>query len=290
MKSTNLTLWLLLASGAIAVFGASPPIIGTATSAGAFLINNAAVSGSATVLNGAAIHTAGNASEVRLGGGARLTLAASSGATVYRDRALLEAGAVALNSASGYRLEARSVRVTPLASEARIEVAMDGPNGVTVAARAGNAEVRSAAGVLIARVFPGEAMAFDAAPSGRVQFAGVLTRRGDVYLIKDDVTHVVAQLRGAHLAALAGKRISVTGTLASGTPQEGASEIVDVAQASVTPGAAGSGSAGGTAKPAAVSSGLSVRTIAIATAGIAGAGTLGGLAVAGTFEGSSVSR
>lgn len=290
MKPTNLFLWVLLSSGAITVLSASPPVIGTAQSAGAFHIDNAAVPGSGTVLDGTDIRTGGTASEVRLTGGARLTIAAASGATVYRDRALLEGGAVSLRSAPGYRVEARSLRVTAVEAEAHIDVAMDGRGSVSVAARAGSADVRNAAGVLIARVLPGEGIAFDPAPPGVVQLAGVLNRRGPVFLLTDDVTHVVAQLRGANLAALVGKHVSVTGTPGSGTPQDGASEIVDIANASVTPKTPGTGIGRGPAKPAAISSGLSARTIAIAAGGAAVAGTVGGLAATGAFGNNSVSR
>jgi hypothetical protein len=287
LKRTKFSLWFLLTSGTLAL-SASPPVIGMALSPGAFSINNASVPGSATVLDGSTIQTAAAFSDIRLTNSVRLTLGDRASATLYRQRAVLHSGTVELRSAPGYRIEAQALRIGASGPGARIDVGVQDGERVTVASLSGKAEVRTGKGTLIARLMPGEAREFDPAPPSLVRLSGILTRLGAVYVLDDEVTHVRVQLRGNALGDMLEKRVRVTGIAGSGTPQAGASQLVDVTEIQPVETATVGGPGGSAPKPAAVAFGLSVRTIAIA-GGIAGAGAIGGLAAAGAFSG-SVSR
>ena len=284
LKLTNPFSWLLLSSAASLILSASSPVIGTAQSPRAFTIDNDPVPGSATVLEGSAIVSGSAPSNIRLTGGARLILAMGGAATIYRDRAVLSSGAIASSAAAGYQIEAGPLRIGTETESSNIRIALHGTS-VTIASLDGSAEVRSVAGAIIARVLPGEALDFDAVPGPTVQMSGILRRKGAFYFLTDEITHVTFQLLGGTVAPLSGKRVTVSGRHAPGTPQAGASDIIDVVEASpaTTP------VQGGGAKPAAISSGISVRRVAI-VGGAAGAATIAGFGAAGSFANDSVSR
>src|SRR5260370_38758530 len=108
--SIRRTTWLLLLCGSIATLAASPPVIGVARSRGAFLINNASVPGTATLLDGASVRTMELSSDVRLRTGQRLTLGSQSVATIYQDRLVLESGTAEVDRSYGYSVEAGGPR------------------------------------------------------------------------------------------------------------------------------------------------------------------------------------
>lgn len=277
-------LWVLLVCGSVATLSASPPVIGVARSRGAFLINNASVPGTATILNGASVRTLASSSEVSLKTGERLTLASSSAATFYQDRVVLQSGLAELDHMAQYSVDSGSLRIGASGTGAHIRVAVDASRQVKVAALGGTAEVRDPKGVLIARVFPGTALQLHTAAQESDQFTGIVEKQGNNFLLNDETTHVTTELRGENLSRLVGKRVRVTGkTIPGGTPAAGASQIVTVT-AVTTIGPAAAASAGGAAAGAAVSSGVSAGTIAVIGGVAAGAGTVGGLAVAGTFS------
>lgn len=277
-------LWVLLVCGSVATLSASPPVIGVARSRGAFLINNASVPGTATILNGASVRTLASSSEVSLKTGERLTLASSSAATFYQDRVVLQSGLAELDHMAQYSVDSGSLRIGASGTGAHIRVAVDASRQVKVAALGGTAEVRDPKGVLIARVFPGTALQLHTAAEESDQFTGIVEKQGNNFLLNDETTHVTTELRGGNLSRLVGKRVRVTGkTIPGGTPAAGASQIVTVT-AVTTIGPAAAASAGGAAAGAAVSSGVSAGTIAVIGGVAAGAGTVGGLAVAGTFS------
>ena len=67
-------------------------VIGTAVSAGNFVMNDRVMVGSGSVRNGAALATQGAGSTLHLSGGVRLDLAPNSRGQIYQDRLVLEAG------------------------------------------------------------------------------------------------------------------------------------------------------------------------------------------------------
>jgi hypothetical protein len=276
--------WLLLLCGSIATLSASPPVIGVARSRGAFMINNASVPGTATILDGTSVRTMALSSDVRLKTGERLTLGSGSAATIYQDRLVLQSGIAEVDRVSAYHVEAGDLRIGASNSGASVRVAVSGSQQVQVAAMAGTAEVRNAKGVLVARIPPGMALQLQTTGgNSSTELTGVITSEHGKYFLTDETTKVKVELRGNNLKELVGKRARVKGsTVPAATAGDAA--VVTVASATVIGAAAAAG--GAAAAGAGTGAGLSATTIGVIIVGGAAAGTLGGLAAAGTFSGS----
>jgi hypothetical protein len=166
---------------------------------------------------------------------------------------------------------------------------------VRVAAASGSLRVLNASGQLVANMAPGAAMAFEPQQaSNMTRVTGTIQKKGEHYLLTDEITKVTVELRGAEIAKYVGKRVEVTGTMDPGaTPVSDASQVVlakeihtngkPVAAAAATGGAAGAaaGAAGATAGAA---TGIAVSTVAI-VGGVAAAATVGGLAASDALPG-----
>ena len=305
IQTIRKSMCLMLFAGSIATLAAAPPILGFARSRGRFLLNNAAVPGSATILDGSSVRTQLYPSDVSLSSGERLTLAPATAASFRRDRLILETGNAELSSPSAYLIEARGLRISASGAGTLVRVSVSGGDAVHVASLGGMAEVHSAQGSLVARVLSGMTIQLQPAAeaSDAVTATGTLRREGEVYTLEEETTHVKMELRGAGLQSLVGKRIHVMGTAMTGVkPATTATLVVKVAQAArqdkraavaavaVAGTAASTGTAtaaaGTAAAGAATASGITVTTVAVVGAAAAGA-TVGGLAAAGTLSGTA---
>jgi hypothetical protein len=117
----------------------------------------------------------------------------------------------------------------------------------------------------------------------------VIEKKGEHYILTDEVTKVTVELRGSEVPKYAGKRVEVTGSMDVGaTPVSDASQVVQakeiradgklkgVAAAAATGGIAGAAAAAG--------AGIAVSTVAI-VGGVAAAATVGGLAASDALPG-----
>jgi hypothetical protein len=160
-------------------------------------------------------------------------------------------------------------------------------NHIAVAARTGSVEVRNAAGLLLAKLDAGTALAFDpqAGASTAAKMTGRILKRNGKYFLTDKTTNVTVELQGSNLDRYIGKSVTVTGSISPNMVAAGAAQVVQVTDVSLAPAAAGTGAvAGGSA------AGLSTGATAAIIGGVAVGGTVAGLAAAGTFSGSSASR
>jgi hypothetical protein len=269
---------------------ASPPIIGVARSRTAFYINNAAVPGTATILDGTAIRTADALSDIALTSGQRVRLWPQSTAVLYRDRVVLQSGSAEVSHGPGFLVDARKLIVGGLGPASRFTVSVSGGQAVSVSATGGDAEIHNSRGVLVARMHPGEQIETQPADSTAIQITGIVEKRDDAYLLTDQTTHVTAEIRGLGLKPLTGKLVRVNGVVTSGTSAvPGATQVVAVSKITVIPAATAAGAAIPTAAASApISTGATVAIVG----GVAATATAGGLAAAGSFSASpsSVSR
>lgn len=274
----------LLTSGCLFVVTATPPSIGIVKSNGEFRVDGSPVRGNGTVFEGNLIETTSARSVVQLHG-VQITLLPDSRAKVYRNRTVFAKGSGLIKEVKLHVIEVAALRITPATTGGVVQVEVAGPDRIAVAARSGAAEVRTASGVLLASLRPGMALAFDpqgAAASLALKMTGVLELRDGKYLLTDATSNITVELRGPDLAKFVGKRIEIKGsTIPGATPAEGASQVVRVGARTVkvlgatgTAGAAGAGSA----------SGLSAAATGAIIGGVAIAGTVVGLAAAGTFS------
>jgi hypothetical protein len=286
---------IMLASGAV-------PVIGTVVAKGTFRLDNATVTGNATLFEGATIETSSAASRMELATGARISLGTDSKARFFGDHMILEKGEGRLEKAESFRFEARGLVIQPETGNASARVALAGGARVELAALSGSFRVLNARGVLVANVASGHALELEPqAADTASKLTGTLRHVNGHYLLTDETTNVTVELSGAGLSKEAGSRIEVTGQMdPSATPVTDASQFIRVTAlkhlgkgtaAGTSAAAAGQGGSAG-AGTASAGHALSITTIAI-IGGVAAAATLGGLAAAGKLPGqgsSTVSR
>lgn len=294
----------VFAGGCLLVLTAATGSIGTIRSSGDFRVDGSTVRGNGTLFDGNLIETTSARSVVQLHA-VQITLAPESRAKIYQDHTVLEKGAGLLRDADKHVLDAASLEIAPAGKDAVIQVDVQGPGRISVAARSGGAQVRNSSGVLVATLLAGTALEFDsqAGASTAVKISGVVELRNGAYFMTDVTTHVVSQLLGANLAQFVGKNTHITGSLIPGAvPLAGATQVVQVADsrrvaagaagtagsvgtagAPGTTGASGTASASGAATGAAAV-GSHVAVLAI-IGGVAVGGTVVGLAAAGSFSG-----
>jgi len=279
----------LIVGASLVVFAAAPASIGTVKSAGEFRVDGSAIRGNGTVFDGNLIETAAARTVVQVSG-AEVTLLPDSRAKMYRDRTELEKGSTLLRGPANHVVEVATLRIVTASKDALVQVELDSPRSVSVAARSGAAEVRNSSGILVASLHTGMALAFD--PQGgaatQVKMSGSMVSQDGKFLLTDSTTNVKVELRGADLAKYAGKCVEVAGSSMPGAQAAaGASQVVTVVTiksvscgkpGAAAAGAAGAGAAGGAA------AGISTATTVAIVGGVAVGGTVIGLAAAGTFS------
>lgn len=294
----------LFVSGCLLAAAAAPSSIGVITSPGEFRVDGSIIRGNSNVFDGNVIETAAAQSVLELAG-VRITLSPQSRAQFFRDRTILENGTGLVRQDNKHVIEAATLRILPASKDSVLQIVTSGPKDVTVTARTGSAEVRNSAGLLVASLRPGMTLAFapQAGASAAATMTGILQVKGGTFLLTDTTTNVTVQLQGTALAQYAGQVITITGSvIGNATPAAGASQVIQVTAINggpvggAAPGGAGASAPLGGISPAtagagAAAGGISAGTTAVIVAGVGVAGAVGGLALTGTFSGSSaVSR
>jgi hypothetical protein len=224
-----------------------------------------------------------------------MSLGAGTRGRVYLDHIMLEKGEGQFESAGGYAVRTRNLRISPESAGSKGRILLASANKVQVAALVGRLRVTNAEGILVARVGMGSALEFEPQAAGAAapsRVSGCLEKQGDRYLLTDQTSNVTVELQGAALATEAGNRVEIVGTLdPSAKPAAGASQLIQVTQVKrlgkgcrSTKGGAAAGAAAGGAAGAAAGAAVGGTTIAV-IGGVAAAATLGGLAVAEKLPG-----
>ncbi len=286
MNSTTQAFLSLLTSGCLLFLTAAPPSIGVIRSSGDFQVDGSTVRGNATLFDGSTIQTTANQSRIELSGGDEIVLAPGSRAQVYRDHTVLQQGSQRIRTSHAYPVDAASLRISSGNTRTVADIVSGDGNRVSIAAREGLLDVRNGAGVLVATVRPGLALAFSPQAGGAAtatKMTGCLGMKNGHYFLKDDTTGVTVELQGADVAKHDGHQVEITGSMIPGAPPApGASQVVQVGTFDSV--GARCNIPGGAAIPAA---GMSAGVIGAIVGGVAVAGTLIGLGVAGTFSGKS---
>jgi hypothetical protein len=212
---------LAVASAATAV----PRYIGMVSGEGSFWVDGAGVSDHATVFEGSTVETTDAPATVQIGNAVRVLLDTNSRAQVYADHLLLERGRGQLDSGSNYRVEARTLRVMPGSAGPRAVVAISDSGAVEVGSLKGDLRVANADGVRVANVGAGNSVELRVEQGrGMSILTGCVARAGDAYLMRDEVSAVMVELRGDAMAAQTGQRVQVTGKVVT---SEGAAVRAD---------------------------------------------------------------
>lgn len=213
------------------LLAAADSSIGIATSSGEFLLDHARVAGNATLRDGALIETTAAPSALRLRHGPRIDLGEQARARVFSDRLVLEAGASDIRADTGFAVEAASLRITPAAAQTRARIIRPGEKIVQVGVSQGSVQVRDARGILIANVVAGTPLEFEPQVAGAAppsSFAGCLLQKQGRWVLYDQATRILVQLRGTGFEREWGNRIQVIGTTDTGAQSEVAAQVVDV--------------------------------------------------------------
>ena len=285
---------ILLALGALSSLPAWNSAIGSAIANGGFQVDHARVWGNSTLFDGSIIETASAPSQLQLIGGAQVRLAADTRATVYQKKLILESGYGQVESAPGYEVEVRSLRVSG-SWDAITRVKLEGDGKVMVAALRGAVRVTNSTGVLVATIETGKSLDLEpqaAGASAPTKVTGCLLEKAGKAIVVDQTTSVVLELRGTDLEKEIGNRVEITG-VAENSPASvpGASQLIRVAGLKVV----GKGGCSSVAKKvgatagAGAATGIGAGTIAV-IGGVAAAATVGGLAAAGSLPGQSQSQ
>jgi len=265
-------------------------------------IDGAKISGNATLFDGSVVSSFGY-SRLQLNSGTRLDLGADSVVRVFANHVSLEGGSSEVQSASGYEIDARSLKIQASEVGSVARVRLDGDQRVLVTALTAPVNVWNRDGLLVARVLPATPLSFlpQAASSNAFSNSGCVVNKSNAAVFVDQTGNQVFELRstakGVDLRKFVGKRAAVTGTLdASAKPVTGATQVVSVATIAPASGAdcapvaarvgatmsaaglAAGGAAAGAAGAAAGAAGAAAGA-AGAAAGISGA-VIGGVAAA----------
>jgi hypothetical protein len=289
----------VLVVGSITRALAAEASIGMITSPSSFSLNSAVVSRSATVLNGAQVHTMKAPSQIVLDGGGQVSLAAGSAGRVYREKLRLDGGVARLDRAADLSVETPTVVVRAVDPSSKLDVAVGKGNQVGVSVRNGEARVMNLQGVEVARLFAGETLNFSLpAPSplpqggasSAMKLSGcvekVLIEGKPYYFLTDSTTKTKIQLQGTDIEKLAGKVVQVEGSPNSTvSPARGASQVMVVVKVVSEKKVAGCPVAGGGfwARP------LGAAPLVLLGGLVIGGGTVAGLAIAdaGPFSNTS---
>lgn len=207
--------------GTLYVLAAASPAIGTATATGSFAVNQSAVTGKATLFDGAVVETAKSSSRVDLSNGSRIELNANSSLLVNGTQAVLQKGSGQFVGLGSYNLRARTLRIEPTGPSAVAQVRLTGERNVEVAALAGSVRVFSANGILVALLDPRMMNTFDpyAASPEAFDTNGCLLFHPDGKQFGLVVDNQIYQLAGGSLAGNVGNRVHVAGNTGTGAMQ-----------------------------------------------------------------------
>jgi len=231
-RLTVQSLWALILVGTLCVgMASSGTVIGAAISSGWFQVDNARVSGNGTIFDGASVQTAESTSRINLQNGTRMALAPNSRAKIMAARSLLEKGLGELQSSAKYEIEARTLHIKPAEPNSIARVRIDGAGKILVEAVDGPVQVFNRNGFLVARVNAGIALSFEpqAAQEDSFQMQGCLLRKEGKFVVVDQASNQVVELRGEGLAQFVCNRVKMSGSAVRGEkPVLGASEVVQV--------------------------------------------------------------
>jgi len=210
----SIRIFILALAGCVWASGAEPRFIGVAAADGSFSIDSARVPGNATVFEGCTLEI-GNASVVlELLGGVRVVVDAQSRGRVFGSHLLLEAGRAQIERGADYKIEALSLRVSQASPAAKAAVTVQDGGAVEVGAPQGDVNVTNQEQVLVARVSEGRSVQLKPQQAASSEFAltGCVSRLTSSFM-RDEVSGVVVELRGADVHKQIGNRVEITGTL-----------------------------------------------------------------------------
>jgi len=202
------------ASGAV-----KSPVIGIVSASGHFTVDRSEVWGNTTLFEGAKIETGSASSEAALRNGVRIQLGSGSSASVTESRLTLGKGVGQVAASESYEVSAGGLSIRSAAGTSRVRVAWIADGGLEVTTLSGAARVANRTGLLLASIPAGRHLNFAAqAQTGVVTRTGCLLSKDGRYLIQDQNTQEILEVRGNELAMYVGNRVIMTGAASALRP------------------------------------------------------------------------
>lgn len=187
---------------------AATPAIGVVTAHGQFQVEGARIWGNSTLFDGGRVETSNASSELALGNGIKIQLAAGTAARVWKGSLELQRGTGQVAASDAFQVKAAGLTV----SGTRYRVGLKGTQ-LEIAALTGEARLMGARGTLLAAIPAGQSRVF--AMQQTVTRAGCLVYRAPGFLLQVDDSAEVLQLAGGPLAQNVGNRVQVSGAMAA---------------------------------------------------------------------------
>ena len=198
---------------------AKSPAIGVVTASGHFMLDRSEVWGNATLFDGGKIETGAASSEAALRNGVKIQLASASSATVGENQLTLTKGTGQVAATEDYKITAGGLAIRSATGAARVRVAWLAGGAVEVTALSGAARVASRTGLVLASIPAGRRMDFAMqAAAGVVTRTGCLLSKDGRFLLQDQNTQEVLEIRGNDLAAQVGNRVTINGAASALRP------------------------------------------------------------------------
>src|SRR5665213_1556348 len=197
-----------------------PLAIGMVTASGHFMLDRSEVWGNATLFDGAHIDTNAASSQAALRNGVKIQLGSASSASVNENHLTLTKGVGQVAAPESYEVSAGDLSIRSASGNSRVRVAFISGGNLEVTALSGAARVANRAGLVLASVPAGRQMTFamQAAASGTITRTGCLLSKDGRFLIQDQNTQEVVEVRGDNLATNVGNRVTATGTVSALRP------------------------------------------------------------------------
>ena len=198
---------------------AKSPAIGVVTASGHFILDRSEVWGNATLFDGGKIETGAASSEAALRNGVKIQLASASSATVGESQLTLTKGTGQVAATEDYQVTAGGLAIRSIGGASRLRVAWLAGGAVEVTALSGVARVANRTGLVLASIPAGRHMNFALqAAAGVVTRTGCLLSKDGRFLLQDQSTQEVLEIRGNDLGAQVGNRVTITGTASALRP------------------------------------------------------------------------
>ena len=146
--------------------------------------------------------------------------ASASSASVNENHLTLTKGVGQVAAPESYEVSAGDLSIRSAAGNSRVRVAWLAGGNLEVTALSGAARVANRTGLVLASVPAGRQMTFgmQAAAAGVVTRTGCLLSKDGRFLIQDQNTQEVVEVRGDNLATNVGNRVAATGTVSALRP------------------------------------------------------------------------
>jgi hypothetical protein len=187
-------------------------------------VDGVTVPGNAAIFSGSHIASGVGISNLRFSDGTSAVMRPGAQMTVYRDHSVLVQGVAMQRGADKHPVFAHGLRISGATLNAAVLVGVKDPSHLELAAQAGQLEVRTSTGTLVARVELGKPLDFtiSQAPTDTQETTlQICGRLRDNHQLTDTFTSLTYQLQGTGLDSFIGKTVRITGPVVnpSATPQ-----------------------------------------------------------------------